>query len=192
MLDSPQNQKKDSMDSWALVARLPRHHRHTVPGKAIKYIRALRKQEMRLKRQQDGLKALVSGLVGGSAPLHTWEKECREKFGGEEKDQVDALNIDLPESDDEDNDEEERRRKKPKVEVPSPPPTTSVPAGPPVVPRRRGRPREVMSPVAPAEKIGEKSLSLPSSHVYAPPRLLIRVPLPHTSLFKRLRIPLPC
>ncbi len=62
------------------------------------------------------------------------------------------------ESDDEDNDEEGRRRKEPKVEVPSPPPTTSVPAGPPVVPkkRRRGRPRKVIPPVAPDEKIGAK------------------------------------
>ncbi len=63
---------------------------------------------MRLKREQDGLEALVSGLVGGSALLHTWEKEWREKFSGEE---VDALDIDLPESDVEDNDEEEERRR---------------------------------------------------------------------------------
>ncbi|PBK98782.1 hypothetical protein ARMGADRAFT_1162057 [Armillaria gallica] len=130
-----------------------------VLGKAVEYIRVLKKREMRLKREQDGLKALVSGLVGGSALLHTWEKEWREKFGGEEKDEVDVLDIDLPESDDEDNDEEEeRRRKKPKVEVPSPLPTTSVPAGPPVVPekRKRGRPRKVIPPVAPVEKIGAK------------------------------------
>ncbi|PBK70821.1 hypothetical protein ARMSODRAFT_1017605 [Armillaria solidipes] len=82
-------------------------------------------------------KALVSGLVGGFSLLDTWGKEWREKFGGEEKDEVDALDIDLPELDDEDNDEEEeQRRKKPKVEVASPPPTTSVPAGPHVVPEK--------------------------------------------------------
>ncbi|KAK0204097.1 hypothetical protein DFS33DRAFT_859757 [Desarmillaria ectypa] len=130
-----------------------------VLGKAVEYIRVLKKREMRLKREQDGLKALISGLVGGSALLHTWEKEWKEKFGGEEKDEVDALDIDVPESDDEDNDEEEeRRRKKPKVEIPSPPPSTSVPAGLPVVPekRKRGRPRKVIPPVAPVEKIGTK------------------------------------
>ncbi len=73
-----------------------------------------------------------------------WEKEWREKFGSEEKD----------EADNEDDDEEERRRKKPKVEVPSPLPTTSVPAGLPVVPkkRRHDRPRKVILPVSPDKK----------------------------------------
>ncbi|KAK0209368.1 hypothetical protein IW262DRAFT_1529130 [Armillaria fumosa] len=55
-----------------------------VLGKAVEYIRVFKKREMRLKREQDGLKALP---------------EWREKFGGEEKDEVDALDIDLPESD---------------------------------------------------------------------------------------------
>ncbi|KAG7446878.1 uncharacterized protein BT62DRAFT_967677 [Guyanagaster necrorhizus] len=130
-----------------------------VLGKAVEYIRVLKKREMRLKCEQDGLKALLSGLVGGPALLHSWEKEWKEKFGGEEKDEVDALDIDVPESDDEDNDEEEeRRRKKPKIEVPSPTPDTSVPAGLPVVPekRKRGRPRKVVPPVAPVEKLGAK------------------------------------
>ncbi len=128
-------------------------------GKAVEYIRVLKKREMRLKREQDGLKVLVFRLVGGSALLHAWEKEWRDKFGGEEKDEVDAFNVDLPGSDDEDNDEEdERRRKKPKVDVPSPTPTTSVPAGPSVVPekRKRSRPRKVIPPIAPVEKIGAK------------------------------------
>lgn len=106
-----------------------------VLGKAVEYIRVLKKREMRLKREQDGLKALVSGPVGGSALLRTWENEWKEKFGGEEKDGVDALDIDLPESLHEDNGEEEGRS--PKVEVPSPPPTSSVSAGPPPEKRKR-------------------------------------------------------
>ncbi|PBK70806.1 hypothetical protein ARMSODRAFT_1017594 [Armillaria solidipes] len=135
-------------------------------GRAVKDIRVLKKREMRLKREQEGSRTLVSGLVSGSASGLLWEKEWREKFGGEE---VDALDIDLPESDDEDNDEEEeRRRKKLKVEVPSSPPTTSVPAGPPVVPEKRkcGRPRKVIPPVAPVEKM-EREVSFPTF----PPRL---------------------
>ncbi|KAK0445250.1 hypothetical protein EV421DRAFT_348503 [Armillaria borealis] len=129
---------------------------------------------MWLKREQDGLKALVSRLVGRSALLYTWEKEWREKFGGEEKDEVDALDIDLPEPDDEDNDEEEeQRRNKSKVEVPSLPPTTSVPAGPHVVPEKRtcGQPCKVIPPTAPAEKIGERSLH---SYILIPISLLYR------------------
>ncbi len=125
-----------------------------VIGKAVEYIQVLKKREMQFKREQDGLKVLVSGLVGGSAFLRTWENEWREKFGGEEKDEVDALDIDVPESDDGDNDaEEERRRKKLKVEMPSSPP------GPPLYPlvrmlypKRRGGPRKVVLPAAPVER----------------------------------------
>ncbi|KAH9914090.1 hypothetical protein B0H21DRAFT_713822, partial [Amylocystis lapponica] len=59
-----------------------------VLGKATEYIRVLKKREARLKREQDGLKSLVSGLVGGPALLKEWEREWRERFGGEEKDEV--------------------------------------------------------------------------------------------------------
>ena len=50
--------------------------------------RVLKKREARLKREQDGLKSLVGGLVGGPALLKEWEREWREKFGGEEKDEL--------------------------------------------------------------------------------------------------------
>ncbi|KAK0445213.1 hypothetical protein EV421DRAFT_1798475 [Armillaria borealis] len=45
-----------------------------VLGKAVEYIRVLWKRGMRLKREQDELVALVSGLVDGFALLHTWRK----------------------------------------------------------------------------------------------------------------------
>ncbi|KAK7439376.1 hypothetical protein VKT23_017599 [Stygiomarasmius scandens] len=145
-----------------------------VLGKAVEYIRVLKKRELRLKREQEGLKSLVSGLVGGPALLREWEREWREKFGGEEKDEVEGE--DLLEQDDDDDeegsgdeddeDEGTRKRKKPKVA----PVTTSVkkepkdrkpstqtqpqpqlmPDGTVVVPekRKRGRPRK--NPIPPA------------------------------------------
>jgi hypothetical protein len=48
----------------------------------------LKKREARLKREQNGLKSLLCGLVGGPALLKEWEREWREKFGGEERDEV--------------------------------------------------------------------------------------------------------
>ncbi|KAK0496351.1 hypothetical protein EDD18DRAFT_1388445 [Armillaria luteobubalina] len=95
----------------------------------------------------------------------------REKFRGEAKDDVDALDIGLPESYNEDNDEEEQRGEKLKVEVPPPPPITSVPAGTPVVPEKRncGRPSEVIPPVALVGKIGAK----PEAQSQAPQNLLV-------------------
>ncbi len=92
MLDSPQNQKKDSMDSWTSVARLPRDHRHHRPWKGHQV-------PLSTKEAGDAIEAWTgwiegfgfgAGLVDPSL-LHTWEKECRKKLGGEEKDQVDAL-----------------------------------------------------------------------------------------------------
>lgn len=118
-----------------------------VLGKAVEYITVLKKRENRLKREQDGLKALVSGLVGGPELLTAWEKEWRANFGGEEKDEVDGIEEEVGDSDDEDNDEEEeRKRKKPKVSPP--PPTSAAPLAPGMVPekRKRGRPRKVVPP----------------------------------------------
>ena len=48
----------------------------------------LKKREARLKREQDGLKSLINGLVGGPALLKEWEREWRERFGGEERDEI--------------------------------------------------------------------------------------------------------
>ena len=54
----------------------------------LTYSRVLKKREARLKREQDGLKSLIAGLVGGPALLKEWEREWRERFGGEEKDEL--------------------------------------------------------------------------------------------------------
>ncbi|KAJ3933889.1 MAG: hypothetical protein NXY57DRAFT_996735 [Lentinula lateritia] len=149
-----------------------------VLGKAVEYIRVLKKREIRLKREQQGLKALVNGLVGGPALLSEWEREWREKFGGEEKDEVEGEDIDDGGSDDEGSgddddadDEGARKRKKAKITpakkepkekrppLPSPPPLV-LPDGSVVVPekRKRGRPRKVMPPVVAA--VAESSVPL--------------------------------
>ena len=52
--------------------------------------RVLKKREARLKREQDGLKSLISGLVGGPALLREWDREWKDKFGGEEKDEIEV------------------------------------------------------------------------------------------------------
>jgi hypothetical protein len=60
-------------------------------GLSVKLLhRVLKKREARLKREQDGLKRLISGLVGGAALLKEWEREWKENFGGDEKDEVEG------------------------------------------------------------------------------------------------------
>lgn len=124
----------------------------------------LKKREARLKREQDGLKSLIHGLVGGPALLKEWEREWKERFGGEEKDEVEgddaAAGSDDEDGDGEDSDgedEEGRARKKakvakaPKKEKPAKPaPPPPVPTVPGAVPekRKRGRPRKIPLPPA--------------------------------------------
>ncbi|KAK7036548.1 hypothetical protein VNI00_011481 [Paramarasmius palmivorus] len=140
-----------------------------VLGKAVEYIRVLKKREMRLKREQDGLKQLISGLVGGPALLREWEREWRAKFGGSEKDEVEGEEMDDGPSDDESGDDEDdedggRKRKKPKIspppkkEVKERKPSTAPPPQPQVLPdgtvimpekRKRGRPRKIQPTVTP-------------------------------------------
>ncbi|TFK41459.1 hypothetical protein BDQ12DRAFT_645918 [Crucibulum laeve] len=137
-----------------------------VLGKAVEYIRVLKKREIRLKAEQSGLKMLVSGLVGGPALLREWEREWHERFGGEEKDEVegepDVEGDDEDSEDGEDGEEEEagRKRKRGKVapvrkdekEKKEKKPvvhTPTQPGEPGAVPekRKRGRPRKVPAPM---------------------------------------------
>lgn len=125
----------------------------------------LKKRESRLKREQDGLKSLISGLVGGPALLKEWEREWRERFGGEEKDEIEDDDVaggsDDEEGDGDDSDgedEEGRARKKVKIaksakkekpyRPPPPPPAPGVPGAVPEK-RKRGRPRKNPLPPTP-------------------------------------------
>ena len=142
---------------------VPTSSYQTLPNNALR--RVLKRREARLKREQAGLKSLISGIVNGPALLEAWETQWREMFGGEEKDEVE----DEPGSDEEDgevegegdDDEEDpgRARKKartvkavkptkvPSV-LPATPKTTTVTTTPTVLPekRKRGRPRKIPLP----------------------------------------------
>ncbi|KAA1472989.1 hypothetical protein DENSPDRAFT_859722 [Dentipellis sp. KUC8613] len=134
-----------------------------VLGKATEYIRVLKRREARLKREQDGLRSLVGGLVGGPALLREWEREWAARFGGAERDEVDgAAGMSDDEDGDGDGDDSEddedagRARKKAKVAKAAPakkPAAKAAPAGVAGVPekRKRGRPRKVPPPPVVAE-----------------------------------------
>ena len=142
-----------------------------VLGKAVEYIRVLKKRELRLKAEQDGLKALISGLVGGPALLKDWEIRWRENFGGEERDEVEGEE-EMDDSDDEDGEDDEeaavgKKRKRAKTAAPATKKTAAAKAAPPPAPssvlaelapgtggpapekRKRGRPRKVVPPPMP-------------------------------------------
>ncbi|CAA7270264.1 unnamed protein product [Cyclocybe aegerita] len=143
-----------------------------VLGKAVEYIKVLKRREKRLKAEQAGLKTLVSGLVGGPALVREWERQWRERFGGEERDEVEgemggegADDGDDEDSEEEDDEEETgKKRKRAKVAPKKPAEKkdkkSAVSAQPPVVllqgegavvssgavpeKRKRGRPRKVV------------------------------------------------
>ncbi|KAI0086120.1 hypothetical protein BDY19DRAFT_1018301 [Irpex rosettiformis] len=114
-----------------------------VLGKATEYIRVVKKREARLKRKQDGLKSLVSGLVGGLVLSREWECEWWNSLGGKNEIESDDLTVtsdveDADEGDsDADNEEGFVRKKvgfaKPSVikkeKAPPPPPTQQQQAG---------------------------------------------------------------
>lgn len=136
-----------------------------VLGKAVEYIRVLKKREARLTRERDGLKSLLSGLVGGPVLLREWEREWAARFGGPETDEVEDEELDGAASSDEDEDDEDeesgRKRKKvklaaPKKEAAAPKPATSPirpEDGSPPERRKRGRPRKVVPPIEVAEPV---------------------------------------
>ncbi|KIJ14600.1 hypothetical protein PAXINDRAFT_100073 [Paxillus involutus ATCC 200175] len=145
-----------------------------VLGKAVEYIRVLKRREARLNRQQDGLRALICRFPGGQNILAEWDTEWTKKFGGPERDEIDNVGAEEA-SDDEDGDGDgeddgdssERARKRPKVSaapqkkekrklapaapiLPAPGPEVPV-AIQGVVPekRKRGRPRKIQPNIPP-------------------------------------------
>ncbi|KAF8341905.1 hypothetical protein F5887DRAFT_1076283 [Amanita rubescens] len=144
-----------------------------VLGKAVEYIKVLKRREHRLRAEHAGLKTLISGLVGGPALLREWEREWKERFGGEEKDELGADEIANNDAEDEDSDDEDedeegetgRKRKRGKVaspagnggakkdkKSPGAPQQTSENATTADAPakRKRGRPRKVPVPIPPS------------------------------------------
>lgn len=127
-----------------------------VLGKAVEYIRVLKRREMRLKREQDGLRALINSLENGPALLKAWETMWLEKYGGPETDEVegeeeneadDESDGDEDGEDDDETDGSGKKRKRPKIEGGA---SKSKKATAPVVQqekRKRGRPRKVPLPI---------------------------------------------
>lgn len=99
--------------------------------KTIEYVRVLKRREMRLKHEQEGLKNLVRSFPEGSMRLRQWETEWREKFGGSEKDEIEEitdLNEDGPDDADVDSMDDiegytsmsgQENAKRPKAGIPS-------------------------------------------------------------------------
>jgi hypothetical protein len=109
----------------------------------------LKRRENRLKREQAGLRSLISGLVGGPALLREWEREWLSRFGGPERDEAVSGVSEDDGLDDGDSDEDDANLH-PKKRIKSVPkkPTKDVKpkeTNPGVVPekRKRGRPRKV-------------------------------------------------
>lgn len=111
---------------------------------------------MRLRRDYDGLRALIHGLVGGPELLHQWERAWKEQNGGEELDYASDGDAD---EEDGSEDEDEKPKKKAKVApapAPKPPGAVAIPSIPggmgggaqPDLKRKRGRPRKNPLPVA--------------------------------------------
>ena len=128
--------------------------------------RVLKRREARLKREQAGLKSLVSGLGNGSALLEAWETQWREMFGGEEKDEVedepgsDEEDVDVDGEAEEDEEDSVRAKKRARTvktvkatKVPSVLPATPKPTTVTTTPmvlsekRKRGRPRKIPLPI---------------------------------------------
>ncbi|KAF8553358.1 hypothetical protein OG21DRAFT_1256482 [Imleria badia] len=157
-----------------------------VLGKAVEYIRVLKRREARLKREQDGLRTLIYGFPGGENILTEWEIEWTRKFGGPEKDEIDCEAEEASDDEDGDGDGEddgdtsERAKKKPKIEHTKKEkrkiaPAAPIPAGPGgevavVEKRKRGRPRKIQPnihpPITPAAPV---SLTHPGQQGIVPP-----------------------
>ena len=122
---------------------------------------------MRLKSEAEGLRTLLLGLVGGPELLREWEKEWRERFGGEEADEVDEDAEDNEEGDadaddgddaeDGDSDDEDGRVKK-RARLERKERKQKTTATPGTEKRKRGRPRK--NPVLDAPTINQPHLVL--------------------------------
>ncbi|KAH9968233.1 hypothetical protein BC827DRAFT_1373375 [Russula dissimulans] len=134
-----------------------------VLGKAAEYIHVLKRRENRLKREQAGLRSLISGLVGGPALLREWEREWVSRFGGPERDEAtsdvsDDDGADDGESDDDDVNLHPKKRIKCVPKKPTKDAKPKKETSPGIVPekRKRGRPRKVQ-PMAEGGPAQQKS-----------------------------------
>ncbi|KAG2155284.1 uncharacterized protein EDB93DRAFT_1129901 [Suillus bovinus] len=175
VLDQNTTQEGDVVDERGYIDGVKvarKGSKANVLGKAVEYIRVLKRREIRLRREQEGLRTLILGIPGAQPLLAEWDHEWAKKFGGPERDEIDNDAEAYEASDDEDGDGEdegddaERVRKKPKltkapaakkdklptVSVAAVTPTTISEGIPGAVPekRKRGRPRKIQPGAPPS------------------------------------------
>ncbi|KAG2368441.1 hypothetical protein BDR07DRAFT_1391404 [Suillus spraguei] len=174
VLDQNTTQEGDVVDERGYIDGVKvarKGSKANVLGKAVEYIRVLKRREIRLRREQEGLRTLILGIPGAQPLLAEWDHEWAKKFGGPERDEIDNDAEAYEASDDEDGDGEdegndsERVRKKPKltkapaakkdkqpvVSVAAVAATSIAEGIPGAVPekRKRGRPRKIQPGVPP-------------------------------------------
>lgn len=172
VLDQNTTQEGDVVDERGYIDGVKvarKGSKANVLGKAVEYIRVLKRREIRLRREQEGLRTLILGIPGAEPLLAEWDHEWAKKFGGPERDEIDneaeAYEGSDEEDGEDDGDDSERARKKPKLakapaakkdknpNIPTAPaaPAPIIEGIPGVAPekRKRGRPRKVQ-PGAPA------------------------------------------
>ncbi len=144
----------------------------------------LKRREDRLKREQAGLRSLISGLVGGPALLREWEREWLSRFGGPERDEATSCVSEDDGPDDGESDEDDANLH-PKKRIKSAPKKLTKDVkpkkeetNPGVMPekRKRGRPRKVQ--LVPGGEAIQQQLppqGLASSPVPAPTQYLLAV-----------------
>ncbi|KAG1869141.1 hypothetical protein C8R48DRAFT_700359 [Suillus tomentosus] len=168
VLDQNTTQEGDVVDERGYIDGVKvarKGSKANVLGKAVEYIRVLKRREIRLRREQEGLRTLILGIPGAQPLLAEWDHEWAKKFGGPERDEIDNDAEAYEASDDEDGDGEdegddsERARKKPKltkapaakkdkspaVSAAAVTPTPIAEGIPGALPekRKRGRPRKI-------------------------------------------------
>ncbi|KZV86655.1 hypothetical protein EXIGLDRAFT_774409 [Exidia glandulosa HHB12029] len=141
------------VDGVKAVRRGSKVTKGIVLAKAVEYISVLKRREVRLRRENDGLCALVSSLVGGAQLLAHWEHSWVEKFGRAEDDVVEAG--DNGSDDDESDEEDARPAKKARKSARAPAPQIAAASRRKATidpqtgeKRKRGRPRKNQAPVA--------------------------------------------
>lgn len=139
----------------------------------------LKRREVRLRRDYDGLKALICGLVGGPELFAHWERAWREENPGEENDIASDGDGDDEDGSDEEDEKPRKKSKVSAVAAPAPvqqPPAAAIPAIPtipsavsvpqlqPDLKRKRGRPRKNAPPPGPVAVPAPPPMYLAQQH----------------------------
>lgn len=182
-LDAPGTVALDARGRADGVTPARKGSKATILAKAVEYITVLKTREIRLRRDTDGLRNLVGGLVGGEQLLNAWEASWRAKWGTMEDDEARLAGESIGGSDDEDSDDEDSRpAKRAKKAAPAPavastaaPARKSAPGIDPITgeKRKRGRPRKV--PLPPTAAVSAPAAPIPVHVQQAQPQYLLAV-----------------